>query len=220
MSKRSADEIRETLEQRIVEGELKDGERLDEVSLAKRFGVSRTPLREALRMLAGSGLVELVPRRGAFVRHPGLVELLEMFEVMAELEAMCGRHAARRIGPGELAELSIAARACVDAMENEDTDAYYHRNEAFHQIIYQAAGNKFLSNEASRLQKRLRPFRRMQLRARGRMKQSMKEHSVILKALEVGDSDLAAATLRDHVAIQGEKFHCMLQQYGLPQARE
>ena len=219
MSKRSADEIRETLEQRIVEGEFKDGERLDEVSLAKRFGVSRTPLREALRMLAGSGLVELIPRRGAFVRHPGLVELLEMFEVMAELEALCGRHAARRIAPSSLAELSIAAKACGEAMEKQDPDAYYQLNEEFHQIIYQAAGNKFLATEAGRLQKRLRPFRRMQLRARGRMEQSMKEHNVILKAMEAGDGDLVSATLREHVAIQGEKFHSLLQQYGEVQPR-
>jgi len=188
---RLSEKLREAIEEDIATGRLLPGTHLDEVELAERHGV----------------------------RHPGLVELLEMFEVMAELEAMCGRHAARRIGPGELAELSIAARACVDAMESADPDAYYRRNEEFHQIIYQAAGNRFLSTEAARLQKRLRPFRRMQLRARGRMNQSMKEHSVILKALEEGDSDLAAATLRDHVAIQGEKFHSLLQQSGWAQTR-
>lgn len=218
MAKRNADEIRESLERRIVEGEFKDGERLDEVSLAKRFGVSRTPLREALRMLAGSGLVELVPRRGAFVRHPGLVELLEMFEVMAELEALCGRHAARRIAPGALVELTAAARSCEAAMAAGDPDAYYHRNEEFHRIIYQAAGNQFLAAEAGRLQKRLRPFRRMQLHARGRMEQSMREHAVILQAMETGDADLVATTLRDHVAIQGEKFHSLLDHYGRKQS--
>jgi DNA-binding GntR family transcriptional regulator len=213
MAIRSADEIRETLEQRIVEGEFRDGERLDEVTLAARFGVSRTPLREALRMLAGSGLVELIPRRGAFVRHPGVVELVEMFEVMAELEAMCGRHAARRISPGALAELSVAARACEQALEKQDPDGYYHRNEEFHQLIYKAAGNNFLATEAQRLQKRLRPFRRMQLRARGRMQQSMREHAAILKALEAGDADVAAAALRSHVVVQGERFHDLLSAY-------
>jgi DNA-binding GntR family transcriptional regulator len=213
MASRSADEIREILEQRIVEGELTDGERLDEVTLAARFGVSRTPLREALRMLAGSGLVELIPRRGAFVRHPGVVELVEMFEVMAELEAMCGRHAARRISPGALAELSVAARACEQAMEKQDPDGYYHRNEEFHQLINKAAGNSFLASEAQRLQKRLRPFRRMQLHARGRMQQSMREHAGILKALEAGDSEVTAAALRSHVAVQGEKFHDLLSAY-------
>lgn len=213
MASRSADDIRETIEQRIVEGEFEDGERLDEVTLAKRFGVSRTPLREALRMLAGSGLVELIPRRGAFVRHPGIVELVEMFEVMAELEALCGRLAARRISPGELAKLSVAARACEQALDKEDPDAYYHRNEEFHQLIYKAAGNSFLATEAKRLQKRLRPFRRMQLRARGRMKQSMEEHALILKSLETGDPEVASASLRSHVTVQGERFHDLLSSY-------
>ncbi|MES2477065.1 MAG: GntR family transcriptional regulator [Verrucomicrobiota bacterium] len=216
MPSRNADDIRETLEQRIVEGEFGDGERLDEVKLATRFGVSRTPLREALRMLAGSGLVELIPRRGAFVRHPGVVELIEMFEVMAELEALCGRHAARRISPAGLAALAVAARACEQAMEKQDPDAYYHRNEEFHQLIYKASGNSFLAAEACRLQKRLRPFRRMQLRARGRMRQSMEEHVTILKALEMGDADLAASSLRVHVAVQGERFQDLLSTYEKP----
>lgn len=213
MTSRSADKIRETLEKLIIEGEFGDGDRLDEVSLAARFGVSRTPLREALRMLAGSGLVELIPRRGAYVRHPGIAELVEMFEVMAELEALCGRLAARRISSGELAGLSIAARACEQALEKEDHDAYYHRNEDFHNLIYKAAGNGFLAAEARRLHKRLRPFRRMQLRARGRIRQSMKEHKVILKALEAGDPDASAEALRGHVIVQGERFHDLLASY-------
>lgn len=213
MANRNADNIRETLERHIVEGEFADGDRLDEVKLSSRFGVSRTPLREALRMLAGSGLVELIPRRGAFVRHPSIIELVEMFEVMAELEAMCARHAARRISPGALAELSVTARACEQAMQNQDPDTYYHRNEDFHQLIYKASGNSFLATEASRLQKRLRPFRRMQLRARGRMQQSMKEHATILHAIETGDADAAATALRSHVAVQGERFHDLLSHY-------
>lgn len=213
MSGRTADKIRESLEERIVKGEFQNGERLDEVRLATSFGVSRTPFREALQMLAGSGLVELIARRGAYVRHPGIVELVEMFEVMAELEALCGRLAARRISPGELAELSIAARACERALEKEDSDAYYHENEQFHFLIYQASGNSFLAAEARKLHKRLRPFRRMQLRARGRMGQSMAEHTAILKALEVGDPVVAADALRAHVNVQGEKFHDLLASY-------
>lgn len=213
MASRGAEKIRESLEQRIIEGEFKDGDRLDEVSLATRFGVSRTPLREALRMLAGSGLVELVPGRGAFVRHPGIVELVEMFEVMAELEALCGRLAARRISSGDLAELTVAARACEQAMEKDDPDGYYHSNEEFHQRIYKATGNSFLVAEAGRLQRRLRPFRRMQLRAKGRMRQSMDEHREILRALGAGDSAAAGDALRSHVIVQGERFHDLLASY-------
>src|SRR5690606_33156510 len=113
----------------------------------------------------------------------------------------------------ELTELAFAARACERAHESEDPDGYYHHNEDFHRIIYRASGNSFLTAEAGRLQKRLRPFRRMQLRIRGRMLQSLGEHSVILQALTDGDPVLAAETLRNHVLIQGERFHDLLSSY-------
>ncbi len=213
MATYTADEIRESLEQGIIEREFANGERLDEVRLAARFGVSRTPLREALRMLAGSGLVEIIANRGAYVRYPGIGEIVEMFEVMAELEAFCGRLAASRISSKALAELNSANRACKQALKTDNPDDYYHRNEEFHRLIYRAAGNHFLLTEAERLQKRLRPFRRMQLRARGRMTQSMSEHTRILKALEEGDPNAAAEALRSHVIVQADKFHALLEHY-------
>lgn len=213
MATYTADEIRESLEQGIIEREFANGERLDEVRLAARFGVSRTPLREALRMLAGSGLVEIIANRGAYVRYPGIGEIVEMFEVMAELEAFCGRLAASRISSKALAELNSANRACKQALKADNPDDYYHRNEEFHRLIYRAAGNHFLLTEAERLQKRLRPFRRMQLRARGRMTQSMSEHSRILKALEEGNPSAAAEALRSHVIVQADKFHALLAHY-------
>ena len=213
MSVRAADNVREALEQAIITGAYADGARLDEVSLTEQFKVSRTPIREALQMLAASGLVELIPRRGAFVRHPGFVELVEMFEVMAELEALCGRLAARRMTDAQLAELNASALACTEALEGGDTDSYYRANERFHNLMYDASGNSFLIGEARRLHKRLQPFRRLQLRVRGRMRQSMDEHQNILAALEAGDAELAGDTLRDHIAIQGEKFHDLLASY-------
>mgnify|MGYP001272979498 CR=1 FL=1 len=213
MASVSTDEIRESLEQSIIEREFGDGERLDEVQLARRFSVSRTPLREALRMLSGSGLVELIPHRGAYVRYPGIVEIVEMFEVMAELEALCGRLAARRISSSDLVELTVAARACERAAANNDPDDYYHRNETFHQQIYRTAGNGFLASEALRLQKRLRPFRRMQLRSSGRLAQSLSEHSRILDAITKGDANRAAEELRNHVAVQAERFNTLIAHY-------
>jgi len=210
MNTRTADRIRESLEDRIVQGEFQRGERLDEVRLATSFGVSRTPMREALQMLAGSGLVELIARRGAFVRLPDIVELVEMFEVMAELESLCGRLAAKRMSPGELAELSVAARDCERSLEKQDSDAYYHDNERFHHLIYKASGNSFLAAETGKLNKRLSPFRRMQLRASGRMAQSMAEHTAILNALKEGNPRATAEALFNHVNVQGEKFHDLL----------
>lgn len=210
MNKRRADLIAEQLEERIFAGIYLDGDRLDEVRLAEQFDVSRTPLREALQRLARSGLVELIPRRGAFVRQPGPVELMEMFEVMAEFEAVCGRLAAKRITDDALADLHDANDKCQAAVEAQGPDSYYAENERFHQIIYRESGNEFLATETNNLHRRLQPYRRQQLRFRGRMAQSMSEHRAILDALEKGDSEAAAIALRDHVAIQGEKFHSLM----------
>ena len=210
MEKRRADQIAEQLEERIFNGTYADGDRLDEVRLAEQFGVSRTPLREAFQRLALSGLLELIPRRGAFVRQPGPVELIEMFEVMAELEAVCGRLAALRISDTALTELREANESCQSAVEARDADAYYFENERFHRIIYQQSGNSFLAQEAAKLHKRLQPFRRQQLRFRGRMGQSMSEHEEIVRALETGQAEAAAKALRNHVAVQGEKFHQLM----------
>jgi DNA-binding GntR family transcriptional regulator len=206
MTERTADHIRETLEQAILTGEFKDGVRLDEVRLCTRFGVSRTPVREALHQLAASGLLEMKPRRGAFVRMPGFVEVVEMFEVMGELESMCGRLAAKRISDSQLQAFSLACGICEQAEAAGDSDAYYRENETFHQILYEASGNGFLQSQALQLQKRLQPFRRLQLRVRGRIRQSLDEHRQILKAVEDGDGETAGLLLRQHVTVQGEKF--------------
>ncbi len=206
MKQRRANQIQEALEHAIFVGEFSDGDRLDEVTLSNRFNVSRTPLREAFQALAASGFVELQPGRGAFVRHPSPTELVEMFEVMAEMESFCARLAARRMGPEELQEFRKATDDCDIAREGGDPDVYYWENERFHALLYQASGNSFLASEAAKLHRRLQPFRRLQLRGRGRMNQSMDEHRTILNAIDAGDSNAAAAAARDHVSVQGEKF--------------
>lgn len=203
----------------IVAGQLANGERLDEARLAERFGCSRTPLREALQGLAASGLVQLVARRGAFVRHPGFEEMVEMFEVMAELEAMCGRLAARRVTGEVLAALRGTETACAAAVAAGDTDRYYAENERFHLLLYAASGNGFLAAEAARLHRRLQPFRRMQLQVRDRMAQSLDEHREVIAALEAGDGAAAARALRDHVAVQGGKFNDLVASYRLSPLR-
>lgn len=210
MEKRRADIIAEALEERICSGVYPNGERLDEIRLAEQFGVSRTPLREAFQKLAVSGLVEQIPRRGVFVRQPGPVELMEMFEVMAELESVCGRLAARRISEEALAELEAANALCQRAVEAANADDYYDHNERFHHIIYRESGNSFLEQETGELHRRLKPFRRLQLRLRGRLPQSMSEHQEIVAALRAGDQTRAAEALRGHVAVQGEKFHYLM----------
>lgn len=210
MERKRADLIAEDLEGMIFEGTFSHGERLDEVKLAQHFNVSRTPLREAFQRLATSGLVEQLPRRGVFVREPGPPELFEMFELMAELEASSARLAAMRITDEALAELHETNVQCNAAVAGKDPALYYQLNERFHAIIYRESGNSLLEKDCQRLHRRLKPFRRMQLRLRGRLRQSMSEHEAILTALQQGDGATAADAIRGHVAVQGEKFHHLM----------
>ncbi|HEY1059279.1 MAG TPA: GntR family transcriptional regulator [Limnobacter sp.] len=209
MSKLS-DELRERIEQDIATGVLGPGTHLDEAELAERFEVSRTPIREAISMLAGEGLVEIRPRRGAVVVQITPQRLFEMFEVMAELEAMCARLAARRINDKELAQLQEAHDACRKAAASTDTDAYFYANENFHRLIYTCSRNTFLTEEAAALQRKLRPYRRLQLRVKNRLQKSFDEHQSVLDALAAHEEQKAATLLRNHVLVQGERFADLL----------
>ena len=198
--------LRQTIEDEIVEGRLALGARLDETQLADRFGVSRTPIREALLQLAATGLVETKPRRGMVVSAPEPGHLLEMFETMAELEAACGRLAARRLTPELEAELKGALAACIRAASAGDPESYYGENYVFHTVIYRACRNDFLCGQALALHRRLSPYRRLQLRTRHRVAQSLAEHEAVVTAILDGDGAAAADQLRRHVLIQGDGF--------------
>jgi DNA-binding GntR family transcriptional regulator len=198
--------VRELIEEGIATGAFPPGMRLDEVELAQRFDVSRTPLREALFQLASAGIVVMQPRRGTVVAELSPRVMVEMFEVMGELEAMCGRLAARRMLPVEHERLLVAHHACEAARAASDTDAYYYENERFHHVIYEGSHNSFLQQQASALHRRLRPYRRLQLRVRDRMPTSLREHEDVVQAILAGDVELTAQRLRDHVVVQGQRF--------------
>ena len=203
---RLSERLRESIEEEIATGRLVPGSRLDEVELATRFGVSRTPIREALNLLQGEGLIESAPRRGAVVAQISPQRLVEMFEVMAELEAMCARLAARRMSDAELDALQEAHEACRGAALANDSDAYFYANEKFHYAIYAGSHNAFLAEQASYLQRKLRPYRRLQLRVRHRTSRSFEEHQGIVDALRAGDAETVARNIRNHVVVQGERF--------------
>lgn len=202
---RSAD-LREQIEELIAVGAYAPGAHLDETVLAARFNVSRTPIREALIQLASMGLIVLRPRRGAVVAEIAPLQLVEMFEVMSEFEALCGRLAARRMTPVEHRELLAAHHACDQARDAKDPDAYFYMNEAFHDAIYRGSHNMFLTEQARALHRRLRPYRRLQLRVRDRIGASWREHESVVQAIVDGDGDATAALLRDHIMIQGQRF--------------
>jgi DNA-binding GntR family transcriptional regulator len=198
--------LREQIEEMIAVGKLKPGQHLDETVLAEKFGVSRTPIREALIQLASMGIIVIRPRRGAIVAEIGPQQLIEMFEVMAEFEAMCARLAARRMTPAEHATLMATHLACQEARDSADSDVYFYKNEAFHQQIYIGSQNTFLADQARALQRRLRPYRRLQLRVRDRVKTSFDEHGAVVDAIIEGKGGLAAELLRQHIMIQGQRF--------------
>jgi DNA-binding GntR family transcriptional regulator len=205
MRNRSA-ELREDIEEMIAMGQLLPGQHLDETELAERFSVSRTPIREALQQLASMGVVVIRPRRGAIVADLGPQQLVEMFEVMSELEATCARLAARRMTSEEQITLQAAHQACKDALDAQEPDEYYYKNEAFHEAIYAGSHNQFLIEQARSLYRRLRPYRRLQLRVRNRLAKSYAEHDGVVQALLEGDGEKAAHLLREHVMIQGQRF--------------
>lgn len=210
MAERIADRLRKVMEDEIVTGLLAPGARLDEVSLATRFAVSRTPIREALNQLSTSGLIEMRPRRGAIVTPVTTEDLVEMFETMAEMEAVCGRLATRRMSDVERRDLLSAHAACRQAVETGDTELYYEQNVHFHRVIYTGCHNRFLANEVRQLRRRLRAYRRLQLRVRGRIAGSFGEHEAIVEAIVAGDEARAEEALRAHIMIQGERFNDLL----------
>ena len=216
MKQKRSDQLREAIEEKIAVGEYAPGKRLDEAELLAEFGVSRTPLREALIQLASLGLIELRPRRGAVVAKVSPQQLIEMFEVMGELEAMCSRLAARRITDAEQKELLAAHQACKAAAESDGPDAYYYANERFHFAIYDASHNSFLAAQARQLHRKLRVYRRLQLRVRNRVASSFVEHEGVVAAILAGQGDVAAERIRKHVLIQGERFGDLLASLEVP----
>ena len=126
-----------------------------------------------------------------------------MFELMAELEAICARLAARRATLFQQQQIKAAHEACRNV---KDADAYFRLNEAFHLAIYEASRNEFLIEEAMAVARRVRPYRRLQLRVRERLKTSFAEHEAIVNAILAGDGALAEETIRSHVLVQGQRF--------------
>jgi len=216
MKQSRATELRDRIEEGILTGVFAPGQRLDEVTLAARYAVSRTPIREALRQLEAMELVEIQPHRGAFVKVITFPEMMQMFEVMAELEGMCARLAARRSTSTQLQRLEEAHQACAATLATGDADEYYYANETFHKMLYAASGNTFLAKMATSLQTRLKPFRRLQLRVPGRMQSSSAEHGSIVAALRGADATSAEKLAEAHVTVQGDRFGDFLAAVGAP----
>jgi DNA-binding GntR family transcriptional regulator len=188
----------------IVDGALPPSEHLDEASIAKRFDVSRTPVREALQALISSGLAFRVRHSGVLVTSFGRNELNDMFEVMADVEALCAGYAAERMTPKERYALDALHRTSAELVRDGGPVAYAQFNTRFHGDIYRGAHNNFLAESAHATRRRLNPFRRAQFRLDRRMGESFEEHQQVVDAIMRGDADGARAAMRSHVRVVGE----------------
>jgi DNA-binding GntR family transcriptional regulator len=198
--------LAEGIAELVLSGEFQPGLRLDEHMLAERYGVSRTPVREALRQLASTGLIEVKPRRGATVANATSAQLETLFAAMAEIEAACARLAAMSMTPIERRRLQNLHDAMAAFGPREERDAYAAANIVFHTQIYAGAHNEILSEFATGLRRRLAPFRRAQFRTDGRISRSHLEHGAVVKAILACDVAAAHSTMFHHMSLVEDSF--------------
>lgn len=191
--------ILEVLETEIVSGEIAPGARLNEVALAQRFNVSRTPVREVLQNIVSRSLAERVPFKGVVVRDFKPERIRSMFEAMAEIEALCGGFAAERIDEGALDALESAHQTMSEMVSHKAAKEYEAVNTEFHSLIFRGAGNDDLSQMAFDMRLKLAPFRKSQLYQIDRMRRSNKEHAVIVQLLRGRNRPGVEQALRQHL---------------------
>lgn len=194
-----AEGLRLQLADDIVRGELAPGTSLDETEVARRFGVSRTPVREAIRQLAASGLIDARAHRAAVVARPSPERLIGMFEAMAELEALCAGLAAERMASAERRALETVHEDMRQVIQGGDPQRYHEVNEAFHNAVYAGAHNGYLAEMTLATRVRVQPFRRAQFRLIGRVAKSYVEHDQVVSAILRGDRAGAHGAMRAHI---------------------
>ncbi len=197
-------EVASTLRGEIFAGTLAPGSFIDEVALCERLEISRTPLREALKVLTAEGLMRHEPRRGCFVNEVTEQDLDDIFPVIALLEGRCAYEAARNASDADLQELgALHDRLQGHAKAGRITD-YYATNFAIHEAIILLANNRWLSQSIADLRKILKLSRLQSLGAPGRLAQSLSEHMTVFAALKSRDSEGAEAAMRTHLTRQRE----------------
>ena len=192
-------EVAERLRQRIFAHELTPGTWIDEQKLAEQYGISRTPLREALKVLASEGLVELRPRRGCYVTEISRQDLDDIFPLMAMLEGRCASEAVSRAGPEDIGTLREIHERLEQSAREGKIDAFFEANQEFHRKIQELSGNRWLLSVIQDLRKVLKLSRLHSLSLEGRLQQSLDEHRLIMAAFENGNAEQAEKLMHDHL---------------------
>jgi DNA-binding GntR family transcriptional regulator len=201
-TERLADEIAAA----ILSGEFRPGLRLDEKTLAERYAVSRTPVREALRKLASTGLIDVKPRRGATVVRATSAQLEALFGAMAEIEATCARLSAMSMTPLERRRLASFHESMETFVQRNDGEGFAAANLTLHSQIYIGAHNDVIAEFAGGLRRRLAPFRRAQFHTQGRLPRSHQEHKKVVDAILASDAAAAHSAMFHHMALVEESF--------------
>ncbi|MGQ9558623.1 MAG: GntR family transcriptional regulator [Desulfurispora sp.] len=189
----------ESLREAIIQGRLKPGERLMEIQLAEEMGVSRTPVREAIRKLELEGFVVMVPRKGAYVAGISVKDIVDVFEVRAALEALAAGLAAERATEEELEELERSLVQISEVTGREDIDALVETDINFHELIYRACRNERLVQILTHLKEQITRFRTTSLSQPGRSKHAVEEHRKIVEAISDRNVELASTLAREHI---------------------
>ena len=205
------DEVIERIRDMIVEGEIAPGARVPEREFCERFGISRTPLREALKVLASEGIVQLLPNRGARVAALSATDIEELFEVLTRLESLAGELAAQRIAKRELVPIRRAHDAMVKSFRTGDLSSYFKLNQEIHQRIVDAAGNRTLHQLHEALAGRVKRARFMANLSNERWQQAVEEHERIIEALEARDGEALGRILELHLRRKAEAIKQTMQ---------
>jgi DNA-binding GntR family transcriptional regulator len=194
-----SERLRLQISDEIMRGELAPGIALDEMELAQRFHVSRTPVREAIRLLVASGLVDARPHRSAVVARPDKGQLVGMFEALCELEMICAGLAAERMTKAEHTELIRLHNALHSTVQGGETQRYYELNVDFHSAIYAGSHNAYMEKITGETRARIAPFSRAQFTTLGRLERSHSEHDAVVSAILAGNRAKAAVAMRHHI---------------------
>lgn len=206
------DQVAQQLRDQIFAGELSPGAFVDETRLCEQLAISRTPLREALKVLAAEGLIRHEPRRGSFVSEVTEQDLDDIFPVIALLEGRCAFEAALQATDADIVALDSLHQQLQDSATQGRIPDYYAANYAIHEAIIAMAGNKWLAQVISDLRKILKLARLQQLNAPGRLAQSLAEHMAIFAALKARDAEGADAAMRTHLTRQREALRQLARQ--------
>lgn len=207
------DQVAQQLRELIFRGELTPGGFLDEALLCERLTVSRTPLREALKVLTAEGLIRHEPRRGCFVSEVTEQDLDEIFPIIALLEGRCAYEAARQASAADIEALEVLHQQLKANADQGLITAYYAVNVAIHEAIIAIADNKWLAQVIGDLRKILKLARLQQLHAPGRLNQSLGEHMALFEALKARDAPAADARMQEHLTRQREALRELARQH-------